>query len=47
MGFISETAISYQVHGFRRKKGHEQSYEFFDERRGKDFVQHGEALAYA
>ena len=40
VGFISETAISCQVHGSRREKGYVQ-------RRGKDFVQHGDVLAYA
>ena len=29
MRFISESAISYQVHGSRREKGHEQSYMSF------------------
>ena len=48
-GFISETAISYQVHGSRHEKGHEQSHMSFlvVQRWGKDFVQHGDVLAYA
>ena len=48
VGFISETAISCQVHGSRREKGYEQSHEFFVvQRRGKDLVQRGDVLAYA
>ena len=48
VGFISETAISRQVHGSRREKGYEQSHEFFVvQRRGKDLVQRGDVLAYA
>ena len=49
VGFISETAISCQVHGSRREKGYEQSHMsfFVVQRRGKDFVQHGDVLAYA
>ena len=49
MELISETATGDQVRGPRREKGHEQSNMrfFIVQRRGKDFMQHGDVLAYA